>query len=106
MQNTSRKFPDVFSAAELAQATRRPLTEVEAWIEAGAIRPLPVGDGATWLSRSEALKAGRALLDGTISAFAPPEADRSALFESRKSVATRSFQAPLAVSSSLHVAVL
>ena len=107
MQSTTRKFPDVFSAAELARATRRPLTEVEAWIEAGAIRPLPVGDGVTWLSRSEALKAGRALLDGTMSAFAPVRQHRDEpLFKSGRSASRRSFRAPLAVSSSLHVAAL
>jgi len=106
MKNTSRKTPDVFSAAELARATGRPLSEVEAWIEAGAIRPLPVGDGISWLSRSEALKAGRALLDGTMSAFAPQQQDRVALFELRRSSATRSFRAPLALSSSLHVGAL
>ena len=106
MQNPNRKTPDVFSAAELARATRRPLSEVEAWIEAGAIRPLPVGNGITWLSRSEALKAGRALVDGTISAFAPAERDRVAAFELGRSSATRSFRAPLALSTSLHLGVL
>ena len=57
-------LPHAFSAAELARATRTSLAEVQAWIEAGAIRPLPVGDGITWLTRDEALRAGRAVLDG------------------------------------------
>ena len=106
MQSTSWKIPDVFSAAELARATRRPMSDVEAWIEAGAIRPLPVGDGVTWLSRTEALKAGRALLDGTISALAVTPKDPNELFESRRSSGARSFRAPLAVSSSLHLGAL
>lgn len=106
MQNTNRKTPDVFSAAELARATRRPLPEVEAWIEAGAIRPLPVGDGVTWLARAEAIRAGRALIEGTIGAFVSMSHDDTDLFESRQSASTRSFRAPLAVSSSLHVAAL
>ena len=103
MQTPNPPRADVFSAAELARATRRPLSEVEAWIEAGAIRPLPVGDGVSWLARAEALRAGRALLNGTIGASVVTPKERSELFKSGRPSTTRSFRAPLAVSSSLHV---
>ncbi len=73
-------LPHVFSAAELARATRTSLAEVQAWIEAGAIRPLPVGDGITWLTRDEALRAGRAVLDGTIASQVKIGTDGNALF--------------------------
>jgi TonB family protein len=80
---------------------------VEAWIEAGAIRPLPVGNGLTWLTRTEAVRAGSALLDGTIGASMPAaHRNQEELFGSRSSSATRSFRAPLALSSGLHVGIL
>jgi hypothetical protein len=47
MQNTNRKTPESSLRLNWRRATGRPLSEVEAWIEAGAIRPLPVGDGIT-----------------------------------------------------------
>jgi hypothetical protein len=47
---------------------------------AGAIRPLPVGDGITWLTRDEALRAGRAVLDGTIASQVKIRTDDNSLF--------------------------
>ena len=105
MQNTSRKTPDVFSAAELARATRRPLSEVEAWIEAGAIRPLPVGDGISWLSRAEALRPAVRCSKARSAHSLGHDGPRAC--SSRDNRRRRgSFRAPLAVSSSLHAAAL
>ena len=97
-------LPHVFSAAELARATRTSLAEVQAWIEAGAIRPLPVGDGITWLTRDEALRAGRAVLDGTIASQVKIGTDGNALFAPTSGSAVLSrLRTPLAVSSTAHV---
>jgi len=99
-------LPHVFSAAELARATRTSLAEVQAWIEAGAIRPLPVGDGITWLTRDEALRAGRAVLDGTIASQVKIRTDDNSLFAPASGNAALSrLRAPLAVSSTAHVAL-
>jgi protein TonB len=103
-QTPHQSFPEAFSTRDLARATRRSLVEVEAWVEAGAIRTLRVGDGQTWVSRSEALRAGRSLLDGTMARSIPPIADRSSaeLFEPNERASWRGIRGPLAVSSSLH----
>ena len=98
---------DVFSVAELARAAGTPVADVQAWVEAGAIRALPVGDGITWIARSEALRAGRALLGGTLAAdvaLAAREPQR--LFSRRRSASRPAFGGPLAVSSGLHVLLL
>ena len=96
----------VFSARELAAATGATDAEVSSWIEAGAIRTLSVGDGATWISASEAIRAGRAILAGSIST-APPRtpASRGELFGTR-SPHGRLLKAPLALSSSLHAGLV
>jgi periplasmic protein TonB len=100
-------LPDVFSVSELAEALGCPVTYVQAWVEAGAIRTLPNGDGRTWLARGEAVRAARALADGSIgdgvtfAAVTPPEY----LFELRRSV-REGFRAPFAVSSTLHLGVV
>jgi periplasmic protein TonB len=103
-------FPEAFSAGDLARATRRSQDEIDAWVESGAIRMLPVGDGRTWISRTEALRAARALLDGTIAPSAgfalgqrPGE-----LFESKKDAGSgwRGICTPLALSSSLHAGLI
>ena len=92
-------LPYIFSAAELARATRTSLAEVQAWIEAGAIRALPVGDGTTWLTRDEALRAGRAVLDGTIAAQVKISTDATPLFApTAEAAAISRMRAPLAVS--------
>jgi periplasmic protein TonB len=103
-------FPEAFSTADFARATRRTIDEIEAWVEAGAIRTLPVGNGRTWISRTEALRAARALLDGTLT---PPLGFAGAgrateLFDSNgTSPGTwRGIRGPLAVSSSLHAGLL
>jgi periplasmic protein TonB len=100
----SQAFSEAFSTRDLARAMRRSHDEIEAWVEAGAIRTLPVGDGRTWISRAEALRAGRALVDGTLTpsagfvrAHQPAE-----LFESSARTGWRGIRGPLAVSSSLH----
>jgi TonB family protein len=99
-------LPHVFSAAELARATRTPLAQVQAWIERGAIRPLPVGDGITWLTRDEALRAGRAVLDGTISSHMTVSTDPAALFApSAEEASLGRMRGPLAVSSTAHIAL-
>src|SRR5262245_41719534 len=99
-------LPDVFSAAELARATHTTLAEVQAWIEAGAIRALPAGDGITWLTRNEALRAGRAVLEGTIASHVVVSPDATALFAPTAAGAALSrLRTPLAVSSTAHVAV-
>jgi len=99
-------LPHVFSAAELARATRTSLAEVQAWIEAGAIRPLPVGDGITWLTRDEALRAGRAVLDRTIGSQVNVSTDGNGLFKPTSgSAALSRLRGPLAVSSTAHVAL-
>lgn len=96
----------VFSARELAAATGATEVEVSAWIEAGAIRALPIGDGATWISATEAIRAGRAILAGSISSALPLTSGAgSALFEERSHRA-RLLKAPLALSSSLHAGLV
>jgi TonB family protein len=99
-------LPHVFSAAELARATRTSLAEVQAWIEAGAIRALPVGDGITWLTRDEALRAGRAVLDGTIASQMKVGTEGDALFAPTAGrAALNRLRGPLAVSSTAHAAL-
>src|SRR5262249_4201617 len=99
-------LPEIFSAAELARATRTSLAEVQAWIEAGAIRPWPVGDGLSWLTRDEALRAGRAVLEGTIAAQTALSTDAaSPLFAPAPEAALSRLRTPLAVSSTAHVAL-
>lgn len=92
---------EAYSARELASATGATTVEVCAWIEAGAIRSLPVGDGATWIAEDEAIRAGRAILAGTIaSGIRVAEADAGLFgppFERSRLLTT-----PLAVSSGLH----
>jgi protein TonB len=107
-QTPHERFPEAFSTRDLACATNRSLAEVEAWVEAGAIHTLPVGDGRTWISRSEALRAGRALLDGTMARLLPPTRDRSSaeLFESGAPATWRAIRGPLALSSSLHAGIV
>lgn len=105
-QAVDSSLSHVFSAAELARATRTSLAQVHAWIETGAIRPLPVGDGVTWLTRDEALRAGRAVLDGTITSQVKLTSDGSPLFaEARGAAALNRLRTPLAVSSTAHVAL-
>jgi len=109
--HTSRvasSLPDVFSVDELALATGQPFADVQAWVEAGAIRALPVGDGLTWIARGEALRAGRALLDGTVASTvgARPTGDEAALFTPRRAPSRATLRGPLALSGGLHVALL
>jgi protein TonB len=97
---------DVFSADELAMATGSTRAEVAAWIEAGLIRTLAVGDGRTWIPRAEALRAGEQIAAGTIAAgFAVAARNADAMFEQR-TVSARLARAPLALSSGLHAALI
>src|SRR5258708_6066401 len=99
-----RSLPEVFSAAELARAARVTTAEVQSWIESGAVRALPVGDGATWIARAEAIRAGRASLDGTITAeIVVSKPDR---FTASPAAAINRLRAPLAVSGTAHLAAL
>lgn len=96
----------VFSARELATAAGATDAEVSAWIEAGAIRTLPVGDGVTWIAAPEAVRAGRAIRAGSISSTLPLRSAADAgLFESRFH-GSRLLKTPLAVSSSLHAGLV
>ena len=103
----TQPFSEAFSTRDLARAIRRSHDEIEAWVEAGAIRTLPVGDGRTWISRTEALRAGRALVDGSLMASAAfVRAHQPAeLFESTARTGWRGIR-PLAVSSSLHAGLI
>lgn len=99
-----RSLPEVFSAAELARAARVTIAEVQSWIEAGAIHALPVGDGATWIARTEAIRAGRAALDGTITAqIVVSKPDR---FVSPTAATVNRLRGPLAVSGTAHLGAL
>jgi len=106
----TQAFPEAFSTTDLARATRRSKDEIEAWVEAGAIHTLPVGNGRTWITRTEALRAARALLDGSIApAGAAWQSDRATeLFDSNSTSPTlwRGIRGPLAVSSSLHAGLI
>lgn len=99
---------EVFSVKELAVATGASLEEVTAWVETGAIRTLPTGDGTTWLSGAEAIRAGHAILTGTLAVSLPTQADAISIFTSRftRPASARALRGPLAVSSSLHAGVL
>lgn len=103
--STAPAIPDVFSTRDLARATGASLAEVTAWVEAGAVRALPVGDGATWIAPAEAVRAGRAIGSGTIAAGLPFTSDVCPMFGARKAAA-RPFSGPLAVSSGLHMALI
>jgi TonB family protein len=97
---------DVFSADELAAATGSSRTEIAAWIEAGLIHALPVGDGATWIAAGEAVRAGRAIASGVIAVpLQTAGRDAEPMFEPA-SATSRALRAPLAVSSSLHAALI
>lgn len=91
----------VFSIAELAAASGATRAEVAAWVEAGAIRALPVGDGATWIAAPEAVRAARAIRRGTIGAGVRVQPAPAGLFGSGPSSA-RPSRVPLAASGSLH----
>jgi TonB family protein len=97
--------PDVFSTRDLARATGASVAEVAAWVEAGAIRVLPVGDGTSWISAAEAIRAGRAIRRGTIAATLPPAGEAQPLFGAHKTPA-RPVSGPLAVSSGLHAGLI
>jgi protein TonB len=96
----------VFSARELAAATGATDAEVSAWIEAGAIRALPVGDGATWISATEAIRAGRAILAGSISATLPVTSGAATELFKARFQRPRLLKTPLALSSSLHAGLV
>ena len=98
--------PDVFSARELARAAAATEAEVSAWIEAGAIRTLPVGDGATWIARGEAVRAGRAIRAGTIGGFLPTAAPQHPLFAGGPVSPGTLLRGPFALSSSLHLVAI
>ncbi|HLS58114.1 MAG TPA: energy transducer TonB [Paracoccaceae bacterium] len=101
-----RAAPDVFSIGELARATGASVAEIAAWVEAGAIRTLPVGDGVTWITRAEAIRAGRAIRAGTLALSLPPLRAEGPRFELRPADAPPLLRTPLALSSSLHVAAV
>jgi protein TonB len=102
---TDTSYPEVFSILELARATGASPVEIDSWVEAGAIRTLPVG-GGRWISAAEAVRAGRAIQRGTIAA-ALPMADRAAqeMFDPVHA-SNRAYKGPLALSSSLHAALI
>lgn len=98
-------LPEVFSTDELARATGASPAEISSWVEAGAIVALP-GDGVTWLSAKEAVRAGRAIRRGTIAA-ALPIVDRDALaMFGGHTESVRAYKGPLALSSSLHASLI
>lgn len=106
MTNSIATAPEVFSTHDLARATGASAVEVASWVEAGVIRTLPAGDGGTWLSATEAVRAGREIRRGTI-AVTLPVADRDAqpMFGARVE-STRAYKGPLALSSSLHAGLI
>jgi periplasmic protein TonB len=102
-------FPEAFSTSDLARASGRSRDEIAAWVEAGAIRMLPVGDGRTWLSRTEAVRAARALLAGTLMPAAGfLGGSRTELFGPGTGAesAWRGIRVPLALSTSLHAGLI
>lgn len=101
-----RAGPDVFSVRELARASGASAAEVAAGVEAGAIRTLPVGDGATWITRDEAIRAGRAIRAGTLAQSLPPATPEGPRFEIRPVDAPPFLRTPLALSSSLHLGLV
>ena len=99
-------LPEVFSTHDLARATGASEVEVASWVEAGAIRALPAGDGATWLSEAEAVRAGRAIRRGTIGSAVPIADLESLPMFSARTESTRAYKGPLALSSSLHAGLV
>jgi TonB family protein len=102
--SATKAIPDVFTTREVARASGASAAEVAAWVEAGAIRALPVGDGTTWIAAADAIRAGRAIRNGTIAGSLPAAGSRE-LFGARHA-ASRPMRAPLAVSSSLHAGLI
>ena len=101
-----RESLPAFSAHDVARAAGVPVEQVQAWIEAGAIRTLDAGDGQTWIAQAEAVRAGRAILAGTIGAALPVDhASADAWFEA-KSPGTPTIRSPFAVSTSLHAGLV
>jgi len=99
-------LPGVFSTHDLARATGASEFEIASWVEAGAIRPLPAGDGVTWLSADEAVRAGRAIRRGTIaSTVRMVDRDAQPMFSARVE-SVRAYKGPLALSSSLHAGLV
>jgi len=97
---------EVFSADELATATGSTGAEVSAWIEAGLIRTLTIGDGRRWIPRAEAIRAGRAIADRTIAAgFSVAGRTAVEMFD-QPPVAARMGRGPLALSSAFHGALI
>jgi protein TonB len=94
--------PDVFSGRELAQAAGVPVARVRDLVASGAIRSI---DGE-FVLQSEALRAGRALMAGLPLAAAvdAPAGDRPIF--SPPHAAYRAAGLPLAVSSTLHAALI
>ena len=104
--HSNETAPEVFSTRDLARATGASDAEIASWVEAGAIYTLPAGDGATWLTSAEAARAGRAIRRGTIALTLPiADRDAEAMFGAQIE-STRTYKGPLALSSSLHAALI
>ena len=101
----SRFLPEVYTAAEIARASGVSAAEVEALIEAGAIQQIAIESRQPLVSRSEAVRAGRALAAGLPLATAVASGPRPSLFSSRARRAAHA-RAPFAISTLAHAGMI
>ena len=98
-------LPEVFTAAELAQAAGVPLDAVHALVTAGDIRPMP---GTRFIAAADAVRAGRRLRSSSVLTLAAQDLTPPDLFAlSNRPVAMgRERTRPAFVSSGVHALLL
>jgi protein TonB len=101
MRQKSLARPDVYSAMDIARATRRTHREVEALFYSGQVHTL---DGGSFVSFDEALRVMRAIVTGT--PLDPPSASTHGPRFLRPGHLQRSPAVSLAVTGSVHGALL
>ena len=96
---------DVFTPGEIARAAGVREAEVLALVEAGAIRTIGVESRVPFVSRQEAVRAGRALAAGLPLATTLALAPAPGLFRQRRP-STRMARAPFAISTGVHAGLI
>jgi periplasmic protein TonB len=96
---------EVFTPGEIARAAGVNEAEVLALVEAGAIQTILVESRVPFVSREEAVRAGRALAAGLPLATALAAAPTAGLFSPRRAH-TRMARAPFAISTGVHAGLI